>query len=271
MKKLFVICCMLLFIILPSCIYAETILYLRSNIIIDGILVEKTDEYVKINFEGVILTYWIDEIRIIRLDDGTIIRLKEKPKSAKKTIPILPAEESKIDDLAEKNLILPSSSIPKEAEEEIYTPSNSRISEFNWKDDYEKDAKLTRDTVEDKKIQISLNMACGIAFFLIFTYVFSAYCLKRIALNANVNNSWFAWIPVMSFILVCELAGKPRWWAALFLLYLIPIVGPSITVIISVVLWIKIADYCGKPGWWGTLMLVPIVNYYILWRLAFSD
>lgn len=47
----------------PFC-FAETI-YLKSGKIVEGKLIEKTDDYIKIDFQGVSLTYFLDEIEAI--------------------------------------------------------------------------------------------------------------------------------------------------------------------------------------------------------------
>jgi hypothetical protein len=70
---------------------------------------------------------------------------------------------------------------------------------------------------------------------------------------------------------MCDIAQKPRWWAALFLLSIIPIVGPIITMVISAILWMKIAEKRGRPAWLGILTVLPLVNFFIYGYLAFTD
>lgn len=48
----------------PVLIFAETII-LKSGETVEGKLLEKTDEYIKIDFQGVPLTYFIDEVNTI--------------------------------------------------------------------------------------------------------------------------------------------------------------------------------------------------------------
>jgi len=48
-------------LLLSSFCFAETV-YLKSGKTIEGKILEKTDKYVKIDFEGVVLTYYLDEI-----------------------------------------------------------------------------------------------------------------------------------------------------------------------------------------------------------------
>lgn len=55
----------------PAAIYAETIV-LKSGKMVEGKLIEKTDKYLKIDFYGVPLTYYLDEIESI---DGKPIKV----------------------------------------------------------------------------------------------------------------------------------------------------------------------------------------------------
>jgi hypothetical protein len=64
----------------PILTYAETII-LKSGKTIEGKLIEKTDKYIKIDFYGVPLTYYIDEIKSI---DGVDISFQ----SSIKTLPL---------------------------------------------------------------------------------------------------------------------------------------------------------------------------------------
>jgi len=58
MKKIILI---ILLLILPSFSFAET-LVLKSGQRIEGKIVEKTDDYIKVDFQGIVLTYFLDEI-----------------------------------------------------------------------------------------------------------------------------------------------------------------------------------------------------------------
>ena len=52
----------IIFVVYP--VYAETIVF-KSGAAIEGKLLEKTDKYIKIDFQGVPLTYFFDEIESI--------------------------------------------------------------------------------------------------------------------------------------------------------------------------------------------------------------
>jgi len=65
-KKLYYSVCLisLVFVTFTSALFADTIV-LKSSKTVEGRIIEKTDKYVKIDFQGVELTYFMDEIERI--------------------------------------------------------------------------------------------------------------------------------------------------------------------------------------------------------------
>lgn len=74
-KRISIILVLLICLCLPVFTFAETIV-LKSGKTIEGKLIEKTDKYIKIDFQGVPLTYFFDEIESI---DGTLIGTPKQP------------------------------------------------------------------------------------------------------------------------------------------------------------------------------------------------
>ena len=68
-KKILIILALLM--CLPVFAFAETIV-LKSGKTVEGKLTEKTDKYIKIDFDGVPLTYFMDEIESIRQQGQSI-------------------------------------------------------------------------------------------------------------------------------------------------------------------------------------------------------
>lgn len=68
-----------------------------------------------------------------------------------------------------------------------------------------------------------------------------------------------------------QIAKKPMWWLALFLLMFLPFVGPIAAIVVGALVWMAIAEQLGKPNWWGILAVVPIVGIIVPGYLAFSD
>lgn len=107
----------------------------------------------------------------------------------------------------------------------------------------------------------------------IAVYIYYAICLMKIAEKTKTPNGWFAWIPVMNFILMLDIAKRPRWWALSLILAFIPFVNfvaGIVIMVLMVIIWMDIAVKLNKPNWWGILMIVPIVNLIVPGYLAFS-
>jgi hypothetical protein len=116
-------------------------------------------------------------------------------------------------------------------------------------------------------------------------YVYLALCLQTIAKKTHTPNGWLAWIPIGNFVLMINIARKPMWWMAPFLVpFAAPVAAPLVgkvwwvvlgalsilDLVLSVMLWMAIAKARNKPGWWGILILVPLVGLVVPGYLAFS-
>jgi len=108
----------------------------------------------------------------------------------------------------------------------------------------------------------------------IAVYIYYAICLMKIAQKTNTPNGWFAWIPVLNFILMLDIAKRPRWWALSLILAFIPVINfiaGIVIMVLMVIVWMDIAVKLNKPNWWGILVIVPIANLIVPGYLAFSD
>jgi hypothetical protein len=99
----------------------------------------------------------------------------------------------------------------------------------------------------------------GIAF-----YVYFALALQTIAKKTNTPNDWWAWIPIISAILMLNIAKKPLWWILLFFI-------PFVNIVIIIITFMAIAEARNKPSWWGILMIVPVANLIVPGYLAWAD
>jgi len=104
-----------------------------------------------------------------------------------------------------------------------------------------------------------IALVIGLAF-----YVYMAYSLMVIAKKTNTPNEWMAWIPILNYWLMVQIARQQILW---FILFLIPCTSP----IALIFVWMKIAEARGKPSWWGFMWLVPIMNIITPGYIAFSD
>ncbi len=115
-------------------------------------------------------------------------------------------------------------------------------------------------------------MAFGLVFLLIFlaVYIYAAVALMYIARKTKTGNGWFAFIPILNFYLITQMAKKSGWWTLILLAAAIPLVGGIIVAIASVWLFWLIAEKINLPGWTSVLMIIPLVNLVILGVYAWS-
>lgn len=81
--------------------------------------------------------------------------------------------------------------------------------------------------------------------------------------SRNYLSGLMAWIPIVQLFLLVRLAQKPIWWVLLLFI-------PVVNLIIFVALWTNIARSLQKPSWLGIFMIVPGVNLILLWYFAFA-
>jgi len=95
-------------------------------------------------------------------------------------------------------------------------------------------------------------------------YVYIALAVQTIANKTHTENAWMAWIPIIHYLLMVNIAKKPIWW---FILCLIPLVN----IVILIIVWMGMAEARGKPSWWGILLIVPLVGIIVPGYLAWAD
>lgn len=98
-KKVILFLIMLCIVYFSNVVFAETIT-LKSGKKIEGKIIEKTDKYIKLDFYGASLTYFIDEIEFI---DGQKIANKESSDNSGKKIDLEKTEKSVSDVSSEIN------------------------------------------------------------------------------------------------------------------------------------------------------------------------
>lgn len=63
---------------------------------------------------------------------------------------------------------------------------------------------------------------------------------------------WAAIIPIYNLVVLIQIAEKPMWWIAIFLLGgIIPIAGPLAVLVFSIMLYIAVAEKFGKSAGFG--------------------
>lgn len=101
--------------------------------------------------------------------------------------------------------------------------------------------------------------------FVIGSYIFSSYCFEKIYEKLGQPNSWFAWVPILNIWIMYKAGDQSPWWIIGLFIPLINIV-PTVILLIA---FVKIVNKINKSAWLLTLMTVPLVNFWVLYHLAF--
>lgn len=109
-------------------------------------------------------------------------------------------------------------------------------------------------------VPIYINPIFLIVVFPIY-YILLAFFLMRMAQMAGVKNSWMAWVPILNFYLLVQIAQKPAWW---ILLCFIPYAGILPLAYLWVLACFKTLDSAGKPRWWTVFLFLPIIQFIFL-------
>jgi ABC-type Na+ efflux pump permease subunit len=131
------------------------------------------------------------------------------------------------------------------------------------------DGSVNLETIELSDAQAAAFGAAMIGFSLVMfvvgiaVYIYMGLCLFLIAKKKKEENAWFAWLPVLNFILMCQIAKKPLWWVLLLFV-------PFVNLVMAILLMVEFLKALGKPGWWVILMMIPVVNFVVWGILAFS-
>ena len=99
-------------------------------------------------------------------------------------------------------------------------------------------------------------------------YIYISYAVMVIAKKINVDNGWWAFVPILNIVLLFKMSEKPYWW---IILMLIPIVNFIAIPVIMILLWMKIAEKRNKASWLGILMIIPFANLIVPGYLAFTE
>jgi hypothetical protein len=99
------------------------------------------------------------------------------------------------------------------------------------------------------------------------SYVYTGLTLSKIGKKLNYEKSWFAWVPILNFVMMLQLADLSPW---LILLGLVPIVNGIAMLVLSVITMMNICEKLGKDKLLGLLVLIPIGNLVLLGILAWG-
>ena len=289
--KLFVICNLVIGIFAWSgTAKAETIL-LKSGQVVEGTIIARTDEYIKIDPGiGIPVTYYLDEIENApaapsagtpsQPDVAMTPALEKMDTFPAPQPPAAPAPETK-----PQAIRTPSAGTPKETE--LYEQALNPPSPFRRlldKNTYLKEQwRLSNQRVRQAVLAISADRVAALKRFLnahprikeltsgeaglpvvigLLAGMYALVCLPFMLIARKLHlNGWMAWIPILQIFLLIRMAGKSLVWFLLFFL-------PVINLLAFLFAWMSIVRRLGQPRWFGYLMLVPGVNLLLLWYLA---
>ncbi len=99
----------------------------------------------------------------------------------------------------------------------------------------------------------------------LLAYIAYALPLYIIAKKSEEENAWLAFVPLVNFWLMCQMADLSLLW----LLFAILIPGGFF--LFQIVVWWRLAENTNKSGFWGVLMVIPYVSFFVGYYLALYD
>lgn len=279
---------------------AETI-RLKSGLVIEGIIVGRTEDSVKIDTGlGIPITYYLDEIENILAATRTealqpkITQPPDVP-SEMEPIPVATAPDPVP---AAPVQTPPSTSTPstmmQKIEKEIppYTSDVTALPPWQAprlsQDEYLKIQAERARTIEQEHINgIVLVLIESLTRYwrelkdahplirkiaespvgltvaaVIWMALYALICYPLMRLALRLNsNGGMAWVPIFQIFEMLRIAGKSPIW---FLFFFFPLVN----ILAFLFVWMSIARQLQQPHWLGYFMLIPGVNVLLLWYLA---
>lgn len=142
----------------------------------------------------------------------------------------------------------------------------------NFKDGFEEG--YGSELTADESAALAGIMALFTGSMLIFAivlglaqYIYVAITLQKTAERLKMENTWFAWIPILQAILLFKMGDKNPY---LLLLSLIPFVGALIVGIIAIIAMMNICEKRGRDKMLALIVLLPIGALILLGILAWG-
>lgn len=280
-----------------SSAFADTIA-LKSGQTVKGTILERNNESIKVDVEGVTLTYYLDEVATINAE--SVVSQATQPATGaaiQEEEVTLPPETKQNKDVQSKEDSLDFKTGDQEPAEQTMSGRSSEESDF--KKTWEKFPGSSRFSKTGVAAAATIGIAAVliVLFFVALFYVYSSLCLYLIAKKTAQEPAWLAWIPIGNLFLMCKIGKLSYLWLLPLLVPFVamPIVflfgaitgaaGAAITGGFSVIIlvmqilsslamaalfafiWYKIALARNKPGWIGIVIggslilnLIPFVG-----------
>lgn len=113
-------------------------------------------------------------------------------------------------------------------------------------------------TEEQKALADKILLFAGT--FGLVAYIFTSFCLMKIADKLEIPNSWLSWVPIAQIWVMVRAAGKPGWWLILFFI-------PLVNFVIGLIVFFSIPTSLNKSSLYGLLLFVPILGVFLYFGL----
>ncbi len=278
LKRIILLLC--LCVVLSSPAFCDTLI-LKSGKQVDGSITQRTDDAVKLDIEGVEITYYISDIDSINgekiIVESVTVEPAEKVLEKKEIIQpddLNTVSGQQLDAINTGSANQPSKEMQTLGEFAIGASSVSGDEDnANWRVNSGRIRKMSPG--EAKKVAVVTGVAALILIvFSVLIYVYSSLCVYFIAKKINIEPAWLAWVPIANVFLMCKMAGLSYMWLLGAIGLFIPIVNILANIYfigLTIFMWYKIAIARGRPGWVGILTIIPIANLVIMGYLAFSE
>ena len=114
----------------------------------------------------------------------------------------------------------------------------------------------TYDSLTEEEKALFNKIILFASIFGLVGYVFTSFCLMKIADKLEIPNSWLAWIPIAQIWVMVRAAGKPGWWLILFFI-------PLVNFVIGLIVFFSIPTSLNKSSLYGLLLFVPILGVFL--------
>jgi hypothetical protein len=233
-------------------LFSETIV-LKSGSSLEGKIIERTDEYIKIDFQGIPLTYYFDQISTI---DGQKIQqpLPEEPLSVEPEMYRSTKEAYEPEDSSEDSPGYGSDAFG-DAGRTFPEQESGFKEEYQAGGGSEAEALTSRPVMPPQKVDA---IAHGI-ILLIFLPLFVLMVIScwKVFIKAG-QPGWACIVPIYNIYIILIIGRKPIWWLFLFFI-------PYVSIVMNILAHIAMAENFGKGIGFGIgLAFLPFVFYPIL-------
>jgi uncharacterized protein DUF5684 len=240
-------------------VFAETII-LKSGKQIEGEKIEQTDDYIKIDFYGIPVTYYFNDIQSI--DGKPLIAPQSKPQQSLATEYQPTITESKSEATTPPNNAQEASSMQDNIQPDI-TPvateaSYSSEGPIPTRSHYnERSERLISNKTNQSMQTGGLAIAGLILILQLAIGILMLVSLWKVFVKAG-QPGWAIFIPFYNQYVLLKIAEKPGWW--LILLFI-----PIVNVIVGIILSIAIAEKFSKSMGYGIgLAFLPFIFFPML-------